>query len=420
MGRGAPCFPISGRGVGLPIVPVLPGIGLIGQIPVKGSASLASPVSRTSNIPYKFTPNFNVLGFTPKSGFVREIILESTFGFMIPMVKIILNNVNKRLSSSILSKEQSTFNVMLGYDNPGMVNHGSFILQRPKFRFGHGSTPLTLELVGYGEAVKLGATERRQTYQKMSDYDIAGIIAGRNGFGVDADTTSPTHDQVIQANESDWKFLERRAKLYGFMLYVDNGVLHFHRPRPEDSGISLTYLETDQTGNLQDFTVHSRTFMRGLKLRITQIDPVTKQEIQVDSTEAPDEVQSVMEYQNWANLTTIPGIGQPERFITNEGHEQKMSLLQNQVLRMSQASRYVIAGSGVCLGLESLKANQILNISGVGRSSGRYYVTSVQHHLGAGDNQGYKVRFEVVRAGNEVPSGGGTTVEPQSAGTVSL
>ncbi len=424
MGRGASCFPITGQGIGRLLLPTRPSVGLLGIPPIMGSRSLARPVPSSSSKPYKFTPRFDVLGLTPKNGVVSEIYLEETIGFEVPLVRITLINVNDRLSSTILAKEQTAFSVRLGFDNPGIVDHGRFIVQRPTFKFSEGKAGVTLDVIGYGEAIKLGDTERREVYQKMSDSDIANIIAGRNGFTLDSDPTSPIHDQVLQANESDWRFLSRRAKLYGYMLYVDNGVLHFHRPRPVESGIRLARMIPGKaTGNVRDFVVHSRTFLRGLHLTMTQIDPVTKEEIQVDSTEAPDEVQTLLDYQNWQEIATIPEVGQPTRFITGEGHEQKRPLLQNQVLRMAQASRYVIAGHGTAIGLETLRPNQFITIEGVGRSSGRYYITAVIHQMNAkesGLGGGYNVRFEVVRAGAGPLTGGGVPTQPESAGTVVL
>lgn len=425
MGRGSSCRPLGGSGEGQPLQLLVAGVGRLGRIPIPGDAALTFPVppSVVDN-PLRFTPSFEVLGFTAKSNIVREIRLEGTIGFDVPMVRVVLNNQNKRISSTVLAREQSVFEVKLGFINPGLQSHGRFIVQRPKFRFETRQQPLAVEVVGYGEAVKLGATERREIYKKQTDADIARKIADRNGFDIDVEDAGPTHDQVIQANESDWKFLSRRAKLYGFMLYVENGVLHFHRVRPRDSGIRLTYLESGQ-GNLRDFVIHSRTFMRGLQLTMTQIDPITKEEFEVKSTEEQDGVQAVTDYQNWKEMVSIDGIGQPERFITNEGHEQQRPLLEDQMLRMSQASRYVIAGHGTTPGLEGLRANDLITVNGIGRSSGRYYVTRVVHQMNAGEGGtggGYAMRFEVVRAGAGELTGGrsASAVEPESAGTVAL
>lgn len=427
MGRGAPCQPIGGSGEGLPVDLVSPGIGVVNVVPVPGSAILGGvpPLPSGSVIPHRATVNFQILGFKPTDGFVEEVYVEETLGFELPVARVTLQNLNNRMSSIMAAKEQSSFKVMLGYDNPGIKSHGTYIVQRPKFRFGGAQTRLNIEILAYGEMVKLAATERRQAYKKQRDSDIARIIANRNGFAADVEATAHVHDQVLQANESDYKFLAKRAKLYGFLLYCEDGVLHFHSPRPRESGIKLTCLETSNS-LIQDFVVQSRTFMRGLQLRMTQIDPLTKEEISVGSTETPDTVQNLTDFQNWKELVSIPGVGQPQRYITEEGHEQSRPLLSDQVIKMAQASRYVITATGNSLGLEGLRANDLITVSGVGRSSGRYYITRAIHHVsgvGAREGGGYRTRFECVRAGAgplaNIDSTG-TPVELQREGTVEL
>lgn len=418
MGRGAPCFPIRGMGEGLPVLVVQPAAGLIGLLPVVGSTVLGKKIGDRADT-YRSTPNFNILGFTATSGIVKGIFLDEVAGFSASVIRIVLNNYNNRWGKTALAKEQSSFKATFGYDNPGQFSHGTFVVQKPQFRYEAGEGPATVEIVGYGESVKLGATERREIYRKKSDSNIAEQIAARNGFGADIETTTPVYDQVIQANESDWKFLERRAKLYGYMLYVEDSVLHFHRVRPRESGISVA--GGDIPGALQSFTAQSRTFMRGLSLTMTQIDPVTKDEISVQSTEAPDDLQARLDYKNWVDMVSIKGVGQPKRFIVGEGHKQTTPELTNMIDQMAKASRYVIMGSGVLHGIESLRANDIIEVNGIGRSSGKYYVTRALHSIDSGEGGGYRVKFEVVRAGAGIlTTPGRTTVEPQSAGTVTF
>jgi phage protein D len=402
MGRGEPCAPIGGSGFGLPVPIVEPGIGIEDLPPTAGSALLANPITKDDR-PGRAVPKYDVLGFISGDGFVNQIYVEETIGFDLPIAKIKINNLQKQLSSLSLAKEQSSFRVSFGYDNPGIKSHGTYIVQRPKFKFmgGTADSDLHVEIIGYGEQVKLAATERREVYKKQRDSDIVRKIAARYGFSADVGPTNLVHDQVIQANESDYKFLARRAKLYGFMLYVNDGVLHFHEPRPKESGIKFTYLEKGQ-GNLSNFSIQSRTFLRGLSLKMTQIDPLTKEEFDVNSAEDPDTLQRTLDFQNWKELVSIPGVGQPQRFITNEGHEQQRSLFKDQITKMAQASRYVISGEGTSIGMESLRVNDLITIDGIGRSSGKYYVTRAIHHLDSketGIGGGFRTRFEVVRAG---------------------
>lgn len=432
MGRGAPCRPIGGLGAGSLLNAIelgtgrVCGIGISGSLNFSGAGTLPALSSAGATGPPYFAPDFDVMGLRPADGLVKEIVVEETSGFDLPICRVRLANVDKKLSSTIRAKEQTSFRLRLGWTNPGLQDHGTFIVQRPQFRFdGSAEGQMEVNIVAYGEQVKLAVTERREVYRKMRDSDIVERIAARNGFEADVDRTDPVHDQVIQANESDQKFLSRRALLHGFLVMVEDSVLKFHAPRPCESGIRLTN-QTLAAGinNFLSFTAQSRTFQRGLRLRITQVDPITKEEFEVVSSEDPTPVQRDTEHDNWADLVTIQSIGRPERFILNEGHEQRREQLGEQVSRMAEATRYVISGRGDAVGLETLHPQQIITLANVGRSSGRYIVTRVTHRISAEAGAGsFTTRFEVVRAGageseGVIPGVGVLPTPIESAGTV--
>ena len=433
MGRGASCRPIGGSGVGEAVPIDVPNVGRLCRPGAPRSFATATTFSTQATSSgglaasgFKAEVDFFVMGLTPSDGLIKSIYVEETCGFELPVCKVVIGNLGKALSSTILAKEQSSFRVQIGWKNPGLQDHGVYIVQRPKFRF-NASGSTDIEILGYGEAVKLGATERRQVYKKMRDSDIAEMIAARNGFEADVDRTELVHDQVIQANESDYKFLAKRAKLHGFLLSVEEGVMRFQRPRPCDSGIRLTCLESDNMNNVMNFSVRSRTFMRAARLNISQIDPVTKEEFVIDDTDGADSLQRTLGLQNWEDLVSIDGVGRPQRFITNEGHEQRRAQWRDQISRMAESQRYVISGMGSALGLETLRPKELISMSNFGRSEGKYFVTRTMHSISAGPNGGYTTKFEVVRTGagelnNELglPNQELDVVELESEGTVAL
>lgn len=429
MGRGAPCHPLGGSGIGSPIISLEPsgrlcGVGVTGSLNFTGRVT-PPPGAFADNGPVRTAPDFNILGLRPSDGIVVALTIEETSGFDLSVCRVRLANVNQQLSSSLLSREQTAFRALIGWNNPGLESHGTFIVQRPKFRFSARGR-VEVEIVAYGEQVKLAAGERRQVYRKVRDSDIARQIAARHGFEADVDRTDLVHDQVIQANESDHHFLARRALLHGFLTMVEDGVLKFHRPRPCDSGIRLTVFDpTAGRTNAIEVMVQSRTLLRGTRLQMSQIDPITKEEFTVASGETPDPWQRETGFSNWADMVTIPGEGRPDRFMTNLGHEQRRPELQRQVDRMAEASRYVISGSGASIGLETLRPQQIITLNNIGRSSGKYVVTRVMHEISGENAFVYHTRFEVIRAGTLDPEGrdeNGAPVAtvPVSAGVVAV
>lgn len=432
MGRGAPCRPIGGSGAGSSTTPIDPNTGRLCGAGAAGSLNFTGirtpptqSLSGGGDGPAYAAPDFDVLGLRPSDGLVKEIRVEETSGFDLPLCRIRLGNVDKALSSTLLAREQSSFQLRLGWTNPGLQAHGTYVVQRPRFRFeGSGGGRAEVEIVAYGEQVKLAATERREVYRRMRDSDIAQRIAERHGFSADVDRTDPVHDQVIQANESDAKFLARRAKLHGFLVMVEDGVLKFHQPRPCESGIRLTCLETEASiENFLSFRAQSRTFMRGLRLRISQVNPITKEEFDVVSGERPTDVQRSLGLDNWEELVTVDG-ERPERFIVNEGHEQRREQLREQVDRMAEATRYVVEGKGSAVGLETVRPQQIITMDGIERSSGRYITTRVTHRISAeGAGGSFLTDFELLRAGageleGFLPGSGSVPTVPRSAGAI--
>ena len=400
--------------------------GVAGSFNFTGLRTPPAPSFGGGDGPAYFAPDFDVLGLRPSDGIVKEIRVEETSGFDLPMCRIRLANVNKELSSTLLAKEQLSFRLRLGWTNPGLQDHGTYIVQRPRFRFdGSGDAGAEVEIVAYGEQVKLAVTERREVYRKVRDSDIVRTIARRHGFEADVDQTEPVYDQVIQANESDAKFLARRAKLYGFLVMVEDGVLKFHTPRPCESGLRLTCLEPEASiENFVNFSVQSRTFMRGLRLRISQVNPITKEEFDVVSGEDPTDVQRSLGPNNWVEQVTIPGEDRPERFITNEGHIQSRALLMDQVNRMAEATRYTSEGKGNAIGMETLRTQQIVTMAGLGKSSGRYITTRVTHRISGFPGEGsFMTDFSLLRAGagefeGVLPGAGVVATEVTSAGAI--
>lgn len=430
MGRGAPCRPLGGSGLGSLLGTLLPGIGEIcrpgvriqGRVQAGGFPPLfrgAGLSSQSIGVSRKFVPNYRVFEMGPKDQTVVSIRVEETLGYDLPVARIVLDNSANgclhRFDSAAFTREQLAFEVFLGYLDGGLVNHGKYFVQRPKFVYG-GQSANRIEVVGYGEGVKLGMVERQDVYKKVRDSDIAERIADRNGFEADVDETDTVHEQVIQANESDFQFLSKRAMLHGFICAVADGVLRFQAPRPCETGIRIQCGPPQETG-MAHVAVRSRTFQRGARFRMAQVDPVTGEEFDVTSSESSTEVErSLQRRRPPQDLSALSVVGRPERIIANIGHEQRRTDLQRQVDRMAEANRYVVAGVVETLGLEEVKPNTIIALEGIGRSSGKYFVTRATHTI---DQNGYRTRMDVVRTANQEVQAT-TEVQLQSAGTVVL
>jgi uncharacterized protein involved in type VI secretion and phage assembly len=93
-----------------------------------------------------------------------------------------------------------------------------------------------LVVSGFDLTHRLSSAPKRRSFQRMSDADIAGQIAREYSLETDIDSTGQVHEYLLQANETDARFLRRRAARIGFDLWVTDRTFHFKRkPKGEAS-----------------------------------------------------------------------------------------------------------------------------------------------------------------------------------------
>jgi len=289
--------------------------------------------------------------------------------------------------------------IFTGYQNTRSVRRGFFTAAVPKYAFRNQAMPL-VTLQCFGEEWPLSISEERLVYENLRDSEIATKIAQRNGLKADVDQTSPVLEHVAQFNMTDIEFLENRALMYGYDVYVEGGTLHFHKPRFKHSGLVLMF-GGGERGVLTSFEVCVDPWVTGSAWTKSGIDRVTGKEWEFRSTDASDPVAQEIRrrggpgFQRASTLATVAG-RQPRRYIVGDGHEQTEGEARGQVQGYAQAAEWVVVGSADVMGIEVLKARQVVTILGVGHLSGDYYVADVAHRI---TPRGYRMQFRVMRPG---------------------
>ena len=93
---------------------------------------------------------------------------------------------------------------------------------------------------GYEKAHRLQRAKRSNTFLNMTDSDIARKIA--SGAGLDIGTiesTSVTHAHIAQVNQTDWEFLQQRAREIGYETGVLQGEFYFRKASGMPKGGAL-------------------------------------------------------------------------------------------------------------------------------------------------------------------------------------
>jgi phage protein D len=120
---------------------------------------------------------------------------------------------------------------------------------------------LILSIVrGYERAHRLQRAKRTRTYLNMKDSEIAAQVAENAGLKKGKiDETSVAHDHVAQVAQTDWDFLQQRAREIGYETGVVGGEFFFRKA----SG------RKDSGGGLLDAAVDKLASMAGLSGKLT-------------------------------------------------------------------------------------------------------------------------------------------------------
>lgn len=326
--------------------------------------------------------------------FIESVYVEDTCD-KIPIARVVFNNEDGRFTNEPLWDADKKLKVYVGYPEAGIESKvGTFYTRPAKMIF---SEKPQVIIEGWGEEVLLSFPEKRRIWNDMKDSDIAQEIADSYGFEAVIDETDEQFNQITQANESDMNFLIKRARLYGYVVYVKFSTLHFHAPKYTFSEVNLRYRQGEQS-TLSGFSVDTLRDYRAKQYAASQMDPITHEYFQVEGSDLQDEISETTssKFDNvdmWDKLMQV-NQQSPYGFLVNQGHSQTKERYQAYVDARAKVSRWILSGTGACIGLQNLNAGDTINLLGIGRWSGEYLMTKVVHDYVGG---GYKIYFDVTR-----------------------
>ena len=124
-----------------------------------------------------------------------------------------------------------------------------------------------LTITGYDQSHRLHRGRKTATFNDVTDSDIAKKVVRAAGLSIGSvDSTDRILDHVSQVNETDWNFLQSRARESGYRVFVKGGKFHLAAEAEMSPGLvsefrfgaELTEFRARMTANEQVGEVEAR------------------------------------------------------------------------------------------------------------------------------------------------------------------
>ena len=234
--------------------------------------------------------------------------------------------------------------------------------------------PPLLTVRGYDYRHRLARGRRTRTFSKMKDSAIASQVAREAGLRAQVADTKVALVHVVQSNQTDLAFLQRRAQLIGFEVYVKDKVLYF-RP-PQNAAQAAAKLSLD--GDITEFAPRLSALGQVGEVTVRGWDVKKKQTFV--GRAAVGQENATMGGRSSGPKTAKKAFGKTATADGRQSVQSKAEADQVALGRFNEMALTYIHGDVTCLGNPKLRAGTVVDIQGAGKTfSGAYYVTSVTH-----------------------------------------
>lgn len=229
---------------------------------------------------------------------------------------------------------------------------------------------------------------RTKTWEKTTIAEIASEIAGRAGVSIVYDADTIRIAELEQNKQTDSAFLYSLCEKYGLAMKVYNHkIVIFDIVRYEEKGSVLTLQESDLKQWSYNTTIEGT--YTGVNLSYT--DP--------DSDETID---------------VTMGTGGRMYYINTQASSRYDAELQA-AAKVNAANRAITKMTVTIRANIKIVASHCIEIEGVGKASGKYYVDTVKHSIGSGYNMQLTLHrvqppIKVTAPANAASVGGSYTV----------
>ena len=263
---------------------------------------------------------------------------------------------------------------------------------------------------GYDRSHRLYREQRSAAHLNTKDSDLAQEIASRAGLQAEVESTATVYDHIYQHNQSDLAFLQERAWRIGYECFVEEGKLHFHRPRTQERGATLTWgddlLTFRPRMNLAEQV--DEVVVRGWS--VARKEPIVGRAQQGELYPQIDEAQD--------GATWAQAFGSGKRALLDHSVASQAEADALAKARLDELSGAFVQAEGTAHRRPDIRAGKVITLNALGdRFSGTYLVTNARHSYTA---QGLKTTFAVhgARTGQLMEAMGLDVLQPRYNGAV--
>ncbi|AFY47151.1 phage protein D [Nostoc sp. PCC 7524] len=229
-----------------------------------------------------------------------------------------------------------------------------------------------------------------KSFLKIKDSEVVNQIARTNGLTAKVTDSKVKLEYILQHNQTDWEFLNERAKRIGYEVAIDENILYF-RPHQntQDKLLTLTYPE-----KLQEFIPRLSTMNQVQKVEVRGW--ISKDKKEVIGKAGVGQEGDTMGGSTSGAKAVKKAFGESSQTIVSQPVSSKEEADNMALGQFQDMAIAYITGEGACQGNPKLRAGKVIEISGVGkRFGGLYYLNSVEHSYIW--DQGYRTSFTVRR-----------------------
>ncbi len=280
----------------------------------------------------------------------------------------------------------SEVKLYMGMDDLVLMIVGEITSLKPSF----SESSSTIEIRGYDRLHRLRFGRKSRTFTELKDSAIVSKIASNWELSAKAEDTRTVQPYICQNNQSDLEFILQRAKRIRYEVFVDNKTLHFRVPK-EDGPASMTFVYRI---DLIEFAVELSARYEGDEVVAQGWD--FKKKAQISAKAKKGNEISKMDAKDTGTDMTRSAFGRSSSSIVGEPLVDVSDAEKLAIARYNTHLSESVTGEGKCAGVPELRAGNTIEVKGIDRFSGIYYVTSTSHTI---DSSGYNTSFRVRRVG---------------------